>query len=658
MGQRRYQAFISYSHRDKGMAAWLHRALETYEIPANLAGTRTKIGLVPKRLTPIFKDREELPAAGSLGAAVDAALAASDALIVLCSPDAAASTWVNREIERFRELHGGGRIFAALARGGPNDAFPPALFAGQSDEPIAADLGPQGDGRKLAKLKLVAGLTGLDLDQLIGRDAQRKQQRLALVAAASLVGMIGTSTLAAYAINQRDEARDQRAEANGLVEYMLTDLRAKLEPAGKLEVLDSVGERALKYYSRQDLDELDANSLGGRAKAMLLVAEVADLRGNAAGAAKGFEEAARSTAELLRRDPDNWQRNYDHAQSEFWLAYEASNRGDNKAAMPHFIAYRQLAQRLMEIDPSKLESQVEAASADTNLGVALVDDRRVQDALPYFDRSMAVFGSIRPRTRDIALNLVNVYGLKASALFAIGSDQESIDYRQRQLAVLAQSPLNAGDREVQQTEAIISSQLASAELARGDRKAFRASIDQALLKWRTLTAVDRTNRQWLGDYLVAQSIDAVGTFAENPALARTKIGKSVADIRQLAAADVDKRFRNNLLWASAVRQTMDGQWEIWQDRLVTTAWEGRDALGDSQRSTLISALIARGDARPADAQRDWRQAQSLFAGKPMSTLDRINRARLALRTNGRPDPIDVALARNAFAGIFAREFGR
>ncbi|RZA03737.1 MAG: hypothetical protein EOO68_09075, partial [Moraxellaceae bacterium] len=41
-------------------------------------------------------------------------------------------------------------------------------------EPIAADFRAEHDGRKLARLKIVAGLTGIALDQIIQRDAQRQ----------------------------------------------------------------------------------------------------------------------------------------------------------------------------------------------------------------------------------------------------------------------------------------------------------------------------------------------------------------------------------------------------------------------------------------------------------------------------------------------------
>ena len=62
--------------------------------------------------------------------------------------------------------------------------------------------------------------------------------------------MLFASGLAYTAIDARDEARDQRREAEGLIGFMLGDLRDKLEPIGRLDVLDAVGARALAYYEK------------------------------------------------------------------------------------------------------------------------------------------------------------------------------------------------------------------------------------------------------------------------------------------------------------------------------------------------------------------------------------------------------------------------
>ncbi|MBL7980112.1 MAG: toll/interleukin-1 receptor domain-containing protein [Bacteroidetes Order II. Incertae sedis bacterium] len=97
-----YWAFISYSHRDIKWAGWLHHALEHFTIPATL---RTRFagqeGEVPKRLYPIFRDKDELPTSADLGERLNNALENSGYLVVICSPHAARSEWVDAEVRHF-----------------------------------------------------------------------------------------------------------------------------------------------------------------------------------------------------------------------------------------------------------------------------------------------------------------------------------------------------------------------------------------------------------------------------------------------------------------------------------------------------------------------------------------------------------------------------
>ena len=92
--QHKYRAFISYSHADEKWANRLHKTLESYRVPKHLVGQTTSRGPIPKRLAPVFRDRDELPSATDLGDVIRAALANSACLIVICSPDAARSRWV------------------------------------------------------------------------------------------------------------------------------------------------------------------------------------------------------------------------------------------------------------------------------------------------------------------------------------------------------------------------------------------------------------------------------------------------------------------------------------------------------------------------------------------------------------------------------------
>src|SRR3569833_4049173 len=88
-----YFAFLSYSHEDTATADWLHQELERFRVPSSLAGRLTANGVVPKRLTPIFRDQHELAAGHDLNDEIRTALELSRCLIVLCSPAAAKSKW-------------------------------------------------------------------------------------------------------------------------------------------------------------------------------------------------------------------------------------------------------------------------------------------------------------------------------------------------------------------------------------------------------------------------------------------------------------------------------------------------------------------------------------------------------------------------------------
>jgi hypothetical protein len=195
----KYWAFISYSHSDSAWAEWLHRAIETYRVPTRLR-RRGGAEAFPRSLYPVFRDRDELPSSADLGGKIQEALAQSRNLIVICSPQAAVSRWVDQEVRAYRALGGGDRILALIVDGAPNAApgpgqlecFPPAL---RESEPVAADVRPGKDTRDAARLRLIAGVLGVGFDELRQRERRRlMQQRLrqalsavAVIAAVMLV---------------------------------------------------------------------------------------------------------------------------------------------------------------------------------------------------------------------------------------------------------------------------------------------------------------------------------------------------------------------------------------------------------------------------------------------------------------------------------------
>lgn len=233
----KYRAFISYSHGDEKWARWLHRSLETYRLPKGVVGRDTGFGPVPHRFNPVFRDREELATATNLGTTLIAALEQSACQIVICSPKAAKSRWVNEEILTFKRLGREDRIFALIVDGEPGaslvagqedeECFPRALIyrmgpdgelTAERGEPIAADVRPRKDRPHTAMLKLLAGMLGIGLDELRRRDASRRRRRTVALVTASIAGMLITSALAVTAWLARNEAERQRVIAESEAE--------------------------------------------------------------------------------------------------------------------------------------------------------------------------------------------------------------------------------------------------------------------------------------------------------------------------------------------------------------------------------------------------------------------------------------------------------
>ena len=344
-GPFKYRAFISYSHADEKWCRWLHRSLETYRVPKRLVGKDTPFGPVPERFAPVFRDREELATSTSLGDTLTRALEQSAFQIVICSPRAARSHWVNEEILAYKRFGREHRIFCLIVDGEPNmasvpgreqeECFPPALrfrmgadgqLTSQPSEPIAADVRPGKDHRNDAKLKLIAGMLGVGLDDLKQREIQRRNRRLAILATASLAGMAVTTLLAAAAWLARNEAQRERVRAEAEAETarqttrFMVDLFKVSDPSEALgntitarEILDKGAARIERELADQPtiqatlMDTMGTvyTSLGLYDQAIPLIRGALDKRSSALG--QENDEVAQSLnhlGEVLALDAD------------------------------------------------------------------------------------------------------------------------------------------------------------------------------------------------------------------------------------------------------------------------------------------------------------------------------------------------------------------
>jgi tetratricopeptide (TPR) repeat protein len=436
----RYRAFISYSHADKAIARKLHRQLEGYAMPKRLVGGTGSRGNIPARLTPIFRDIDELPASDDLSAEIKAALAASDALIVLCSPAAFQSEWVAREIDLFKALHGQTRpILAAVVAGDPQAVLPAALK--RQADPVAADFRKGQDGTGLALLKLVAGLTGASLSTLVQRDAQRQVRRVMAITAAALIAMLITGSLMIMAMRAKAEAQHQRAEAEGLIEYMLTDLRDRLKGVGRLDVMGAVNARAMTYYDDAPVADMSFDSLERRARILHAMGEDEANDAKYGSALEKFSAAHRVTGALLAQKPNDPEAIFTHAQSEYWVGFAAWKYHQPAKTERHWKGYLDLARRLERVEPHTVRTAMELGYAFGNLCELHTNlDHEYTRAMQECERSVRYEESaysLLPNDKNVAQSLANRYGWLANVYTNSGKFDAALIERKKELEIIS-----------------------------------------------------------------------------------------------------------------------------------------------------------------------------------------------------------------------------
>jgi WD40 repeat protein len=222
----KYAAFISYSHRDRAIAIGLQKALHQIARPMGRLNALR-----------VFRDSTDLAASPDLWGRVLEALESSRYLIVVLSPSAARSPWVEREVGAWLERRGPLELLLALGDGqlewddgerrfDPrlSNAVPPVLTVPHvfDEEPLWVDVrddAPWDPSTRMFREKaidLAAPIHGKPKYELASDDVRerRRFRRWRRAAILGLVTLTLTSLIAAVtAVQQRNTAERLRVQA-------------------------------------------------------------------------------------------------------------------------------------------------------------------------------------------------------------------------------------------------------------------------------------------------------------------------------------------------------------------------------------------------------------------------------------------------------------
>jgi serine/threonine protein kinase len=395
------------------------------------------------------------------------------------------------------------------------------------------------------------------------------------------------------------EAKRRRADADSLIGFMLNDLRTKLEPVGKLDILDDVGKKSLAYMASLDPKTLTAEELARNSQALYQIGEVRATQGNLTAAIEVFKQALDLAVEAHARAPKDPKAALAVGTAHFWIGNASLMKGDTAAALAEMKEYRRIAEELaikyptedqyqlerayghsvvakaleMQGDlpgsaveyriaekvklaragfkPDDAERQADLAVTLNNLGFVLERLGNLAEARRYYEREFAIFDSLvklDPKNTKWKDRLANNHSYLAALLENVGDIDGALAHRTAGLALYrdlaAHDPTNA---DWQRAVAVALNRRGDLLRTRGRVDEAVADLTAALSQMQAVLNRDPKRKAWLRDRAIIQITQArVLLAAGRAAAAHSAISAAVATL-----TDVDAKVAVKLQLACA-----------------------------------------------------------------------------------------------------------
>ncbi len=278
--------------------------------------------------------------------------------------------------------------------------------------------------------------------------AQRRRRVFGMIATAASVVLLVVSFLAIQAIRAREDADLRRGQAENLIDFMVGDLRAKLAPIGRLDVLDDVGDEAMEYFASLPADEVDDDELFRRSKTLNQIGDIRIRQGNLEAAKVAFEESLTLAEELVERNPENGEWQVGLGAAHFWVGEVMRRQGDLDGDLQHLRAYLEISEALVEKDPTNRDWQLELGYAHGNVGTILETQGNLEGAIEALRASLTIkeeLVQLEPENSGWQRDLSVTYSKVGRTLDRMG-DLEAALAPHRQALVIRQT-LAEGDSD-------------------------------------------------------------------------------------------------------------------------------------------------------------------------------------------------------------------
>jgi len=443
----------------------------------------------------------------------------------------------------------------------------------------------------------------------------------------------------AIAIAARTEAEQRRAQAEGLIEFMLSDLRKKLEPVGRLEILDDVGTRALSYVDSLDPAAMSAAGLATNAKALNQLGEVRLAQGKTPEASELFTRSMKLADEAIRREPRNGDALLVHGAAHFWIGNSLRQQGKNDEALPHMREYMKDGDALTSVDPKNSAYQLERAYGHSAVALILEAQGELHEALDHYQTSLRIKRGIAEANTgddDAQAELARAINKVGVIQYKLGQFQDARENMEREVAIYR----NLVARDPKQTQ--WKSRLATAMAYLGNVRKSTGNPRGAVALWgeelaieRELAALDPSNVSWQRNVAITlqRLADAKSDAGDREALALYSESRAkIAPLIALAPTRASLRYEQSGI-------------EIQYARALVRFGEARRAI------PLLRDVLARSATAKGDDGHFLRARAAYHLGDALQSIDaaggdswRLAESELAALSAPLTNPVDLEIS--------------
>ena len=306
--------------------------------------------------------------------------------------------------------------------------------------------------------------------------------------------------------------------AENLITFMIGDLKEKLRPVGKLELLQIVGDQIINYYDNRPESVQSVQSLLQYHEALNTIGEVEFNQGEFDHAEDIFKLAIKNDINLFKENDSNVSALFNYSQSHYWLGYISYLQKDFKLSAQYWSSYLALSEQLVAIQPKNKNWVLEKSYALNNLGTLNYQQGNLQQAKRYFDVSAQLKRKIlieHPNNLAYLAGLADTVSWQANILDKRNELQGTNNLYIESLNLLERlAKLEPENRIWQQRLALANYRVALSYYDLGKLDKVQYYLKQSLPIYIALNNFDQTNQRWIKE-LINNYIVIARTYRHN-----------------------------------------------------------------------------------------------------------------------------------------------